>query len=523
MPIAHQFHTAQIQQLAQQIIRAPESIRREQMRASEILLREIEEERLYPFEYVQYRITGYRGDDTEQSMLLGSPLLGDLVALIAIVSRTLHISSSGMLSVKESSSRLGISQRTLSRLRHEGLVFYWVNEKSGRQRLGCTVELLEQFKERHCQRLQTASQFSRLSKIEQRDIVELALQYEGKGRTLSEVASELSKQSTRGHETIRSLLQKTPEVLSKIPKGKRLSRDDTREIEQEIKGGASWNALTSKYQRSASALRKAVARLRLNRLRSIQISYVELKVFSREDAEDVILAPQIVNCVPPPLLVLDSLESNAGRFADDGEETALISAMHLLRRRALQQLHLLKYSPSEHGMDRIETDLRWSFLLQQRLILQALPSSLAVLVQHVGRPLHELPSSRLLPLLKRTIEVIGKACGELDPSKSQNASRTPASILDRQLSIQERGSKPKQAAAMYKPIHIECPFHECVAWSYLIPTQNLPSIAQRQSIELETLVALKFGWQGKPRTCSEITQEVNRSEIWVRRQLRTWI
>jgi hypothetical protein len=154
-------------EFALQVERAPENIRRKQMLAAEELLHEIDDEGLYPIDYVVYRITAYRSDSANEVILLGSALRGDLVALVARVSRTLQLTDEGMLSVQEVAEQLQISTRTLSRLRSEGFLMYWVVQGNGKKRLGCSSQMIDDFVSRNKDRLTRASAFSRLSEIEQ--------------------------------------------------------------------------------------------------------------------------------------------------------------------------------------------------------------------------------------------------------------------------------------------------------------------------------------------------------------------
>tara|TARA_B100000959_G_scaffold281732_2_gene346522 strand:+ start:1065 stop:2630 length:1566 start_codon:yes stop_codon:yes gene_type:complete len=521
MPIASSFFIEHIKNFALEISRAPEKIRIQQMEAAEQLLQELEENTLYPYDYIIYRVTGYRGDAVNQPALLGSALLGDIVALIATVSRTLDLSSTGMMNVKQAAKKLHVSLRTLSRLRREGLVFHWVLESNGRRRLGCSSLTLTKFAKHNEKRMKSASNFSRLSDEEKKEIVTFALNLKGENRSLSEVSVEVSKQSGRDHETIRLLLQQKPEVVQTFHQTVQLSRKDVRDIEQELRMGTSWKELEKRYQRTAGAIQKKLARIRSTRLKKLDISHVELDVFSREDAEEIILGAQVSQNVIPIILLLDSLD-----FPDENSilnnEVSIISAMHLLRRRAGLHIKNIGYSPPLRDLDRIESDLRWSFLLQQQLVVGAMPSSLSVAVQHVGRPLQELPANRLDSLLKHVIRVIGETCSKLDPSKGQTVQKTPASVLDRNLSLIDTYSKPLRAAAKYKTIELHCPFHQIVPWSFLLPTEDLPTLAKKTSDELEQIVSLRYGWARSPKTIEEIASLVGRSSIWITRQLRAW-
>ncbi len=470
MPITSKFHLEHIYDLALQMKRAPEEVRKKQIQSAENLLIDLEEETIYPLDYVVYRITRYRGDAIEQPMLAGNALIGDIVSLIAIVSWTLDIDATGMLTVYEAAKELQISTRTVSRLRREGLVFYWVMEQDKRRRLGCTREMLQSFKERRKERLTSASRFSRLSAEEQHWIVDAALRYKGSGRSLNDVAVELSNESGRGHETIRVLLQDDEQVNALLRHPPPLSKHDAKVIERARRMGVSWESITTRYKRSADALRKSVARQRATQLKQLKILHIELDVFLRDDAQAVILGSSIVLDVPPPVLSIDPLTFGTCTIAQSASnEIAIVSAMHLLRKRASSQIKLLAYSPKVRSIDQIEQDLRWSFLLQQQLMLKAFPSSLAVAVQHAGRPLHELPSGRIVSLVQHVIRVVGDVCGMLDPSKGQTAAKTSASVLDRALSSLTVSQSKDIAAARQKPPLIHCPFHNAVPWSYLIP------------------------------------------------------
>ena len=80
MPITSKFHLEHIYDLALQMKRAPEEVRKKQIQSAENLLIDLEEETIYPLDYVVYRITRYRGDAIEQPMLAGNALIGDIVS-----------------------------------------------------------------------------------------------------------------------------------------------------------------------------------------------------------------------------------------------------------------------------------------------------------------------------------------------------------------------------------------------------------------------------------------------------------
>ena len=523
MPIALRFHIVQMEELATQMKRAPLHVRSQQLDVAEALICEIDGDMLYPLDYVIFRITKYRVETPTPPMLLGSALVSDLVALVAVVSKAMSLPASKMLTMTEVASELEVSQRTVNRLKHEGLAFRWVTELNGRVRLGCSIETLHLFRTKQKGRINKASSFSRLSNAEQDSVVQMASKYQGRGRTLNDVAKEIANTTGRGHETIRLLLREDDLLSNALVQKDILTRSDAKVIERALQRGVSWKDLQIKYSKTTNAMRGAVARLQASRLKQFAIPSIELEVFNRKDAKEVILSPSIVRSCLPPVLSLDLFQMDISRFElTVADETSIVSAMHLLRMDSRKCIKGFSYTPSEQTIDLVETNLRWSFLLQQRLMLFAFPSALNVATQHVGRPLYELPEIQLASILKIVISTIGEVCGSLDPIANQTAVKTTSAVLDRRLSSLPDLKISKRAAAKYVPQGFLCPFHGVVSWGRLIPTQDLPERAiQANNVDQARAVALKYGWEGFPRTNDEIENELGKSHIWVRRVVQS--
>ena len=522
MPIAPQFLTKQITELASQIKLAPVRVQVEQMKNIESLLVELNDELMYPLDYIIFRILGIRSNELKPPMLSGRTVVRDLVTSLAVISRKMHLPSGETLSLKDIEKKLGVSARTVNRLRHEGLPLYWVIEPNGRRRLGCHPQSLATFQKRKKQRLVQARHFNRLSFKERNMLIQHAMEKFEDGKTINEVALELKGSSGRGLETIRALLKKNVEIAQMFSLKPALTRQDARDIEAGIKEGKSWSDLAAKFNRSKNALRGAVARLRGLRLRGYNIPYVDLPVFTRSDAREVILNASVVQNCLPPILEIDVLDIDSkATLLNTEDETAIISAMHLLKRCATQNIKALKYTPNESLLDEIETDLRWSFLLQQSLILAALPIALSVATQHAGRPLKELPARQKHFFCNVTISIACEVCGCLDLSSNQSVSKTTALMVDRQLTLGHADHIPKRAAARTVPTKIKFPFYDSIAWSKLMPKSNL-LLKEELSPQQKQIVCLKFGWGGFPRTNLEIANFLKVSRNLVSRTLRTY-
>ncbi len=498
------------------------AVRESQVEAAEALVSEIVDEDAYPIDYLVFRLTGYRGEMDDPPIAIGSAVRSDLSAFVAVVTRSMALSADEMLSVEDVARHLGVSGRTVSRLRRRGLVMRWVQESDGRRRLGCMRETLDAFRARAEKRLRPARAFSRMDEAQRRAIRTAAMGYRGTSRSINRVARDLARRTGRGRETIRSLLLSDPAVVQAIGIRGPLQRRDARVIERAVRMGMSWEALEEHFGRTQDALRRAVLRLRADRLRSWNIGFVELEMFGREDAEAVILGALEQAWAEAPVLSMEiPVVGDDVMGIEEQVETSLVAAMNLLRRRAAVAAADLPYAAGFDGIDRIETDLRWSFQLQQALVRAALPDAFAVAAQHAGRPLSELPGEAATALAHQVISTTAGAVEELDPSRGQRLLGLVRLRVDRSLSQAAVGLAGGRAAARrVGPLVIDHPFRGLVPWSRLIPSRDLPATAT--SPEVSDALAVRFGWRGPARTLKETADILGQSPQWLYRHLRRW-
>src|SRR5262245_52760305 len=119
-------HPALKQLRDQQTRYAPKERRLEQIDRAEQLLSEIEDVRRYPYEYVCYRITGFRPEAWPALILEGSDVQHDLRLFVedlsATARQTVEQVAEPVLTVEEVSRRYQVSARTVTRWRRQGLV-----------------------------------------------------------------------------------------------------------------------------------------------------------------------------------------------------------------------------------------------------------------------------------------------------------------------------------------------------------------------------------------------------------------
>lgn len=517
MPLAPRFASSHMEGLALQVRRAPEAVRLRQLQAAEDLVWEIEEDGLFPLDYVTYRVTGYRGEDADPPMLPGSSLLCDLVALVAMVSRSLAIPADGMLDLDGVARRLRVSPRTVSRLRRRGLPMRWVVD-GDRRRLGCSEALVDRFRSRWRGHARAAG-FSRMDEAQRRALIVSALAEADTGRSMYEVARLLARRSGRGVETVRGILLADPSVVATLGDRGPLTRQDARVIERALRRGIPWSTLLPRYGCTRGGARRALLRLRADRLHGWPIDQVALEVFARPDAGGILLSsPHAVDCPPPvPRALLEELLIEQSPLPE-ADETAIVAAMHFLRWRAAAAVGELPYGPSAADLDRIETDLRWAFALQQRLVGACLGVAGAVATQHLQQSIYDLPGRRASSLVRELIDLVGQAVSALDPSRGQRLAGVVRQAVDRHLSRSPRRRRarravPRGAAA---PALLR-PFHSITPWSSLVPGRDLPAATDDEAVR--ACVELRYGWRGRPRTMDEVAEETGRSMQWLARRL----
>src|SRR5262245_13393853 len=119
-------HPAMKQLRDQQTRYAPKERRLEQIERAESLLGEIEESKPYPYEYLCYRITGFRPDGWSALVLDGGEVKHDLRLFVEDLSSTVRQPveqlTEPVLTVAEVSQRYSVSTRTVTRWRRQGLV-----------------------------------------------------------------------------------------------------------------------------------------------------------------------------------------------------------------------------------------------------------------------------------------------------------------------------------------------------------------------------------------------------------------
>ncbi|MGE3107679.1 MAG: hypothetical protein AB7G11_02025 [Phycisphaerales bacterium] len=254
MPPLPRLHIPAIQALERDLRFAPPAALRRQIDRLEALCAELigePPERVYPLDWIVFRITGYRSDSGSPvearaagsrsgsqaggaALLAGRDLLADLVALIERLCDAARLAESDLadepgptgperewLDPEALCARWNVSRKTLDRFRREGLPARRVRSRAAasragqqgasgapRTRLVFRRRIVEQFERHHASRLTHAGSFTRIDPEVRRKILRLAPKYHARlGWTLNQTAGRLASRFNRSHEAVRQVLR----------------------------------------------------------------------------------------------------------------------------------------------------------------------------------------------------------------------------------------------------------------------------------------------------------------------------
>ena len=139
-----EYKSPELRELRDQQIRfAPRPKKLQQVEAAERLIAEIDGEKTYPYDYVCFRITGYRPSESVTSKFLGEDLLHDLRLFVEDLSDSADMAADNIgeqvLTVEELAKQFNVSTKTISRWRELGLVSRRL-VFDGRKRVGFSAQ-----------------------------------------------------------------------------------------------------------------------------------------------------------------------------------------------------------------------------------------------------------------------------------------------------------------------------------------------------------------------------------------------
>jgi len=292
-------HPALKQLKEQQSRFAPRERRLEQIERAEQLLAEIDPARHYPYEYLCFRITGFRPEGSPALVLDGQDVRHDLRLFVEDLSGTVGQKAEQalepVLTVDAVSRRFNVSTRTVTRWREQGLVArrFIIG---GRTKVGFLESSLTRFVESHRDQIDRGTRFRQLSDEERDEIVRRARRMAQVGRGgLVEVARRIARKLQRSTETVRTTLKAYdrdhPDRALFPPATGPLDGDAKVQIFKQFRRGVSVEVLSRQFGRTRSSIYRVVNEMRARRMLAAKLEYMPHPSFDGPDAAADILGP----------------------------------------------------------------------------------------------------------------------------------------------------------------------------------------------------------------------------------------
>jgi RNA polymerase sigma factor (sigma-70 family) len=387
----------------QQTRYAPRERRLEQVQRAEVLLGEIEGTRRYPYDYLCFRITGFRPEGWPALLLDGGDVQHDLRLFVEDLSATArqaieHVDEP-VLTVDEVSRRYNVSTRTVTRWRRQGLVARrFVID--GRTKVGFLESSLQRFVTAHRSQVERGSRFRQLTEAEREEIIRrarrMALVRPGQAG-LVEIARRIARKMSRSTETVRLTLRAYDRdhpdraiFPSSVPS---LDDEAKAQIYLRYRMGTSAEVLARQYGRTRSSVYRVINEMRAGRILGTKLELIDHSSFSVPEAAAAILGPvpepadgkpprrpKAPKGLPPYLSSLYEVP-----LLDREQEMHLFRKMNYLKKLAHDRRNKVEPSRAKTSdLDEIERLQEEALAVKNQIIRSNLRLVVSIAKRHVG-------------------------------------------------------------------------------------------------------------------------------------------
>lgn len=296
-----QIKNKDLAELLMQVRFAPPAKRRIQVENAEQLLTIIEKDKDYPFEFVCYRITGFRPRGEARRRLITADELADdlrifIWKLSGQVAEPTESQPEEIYTKEQLAVKLYVSTKTIDRWRKRGLDVRKYVFEDGRKRLGFSQSAVERFLKKTGDLADKASRFTRMSAEQRKTIIDRAATLSSETKmSRRKIIARIAAETRRSQETIRCVLinyeKSHPDKAGAMRKsGGLLSPTEAAEIDRLRKQKTSIKELMRRFGRSRSSIYRILKQRRLHSLLVKKIEFIKSEEFLEFDAEMKILS-----------------------------------------------------------------------------------------------------------------------------------------------------------------------------------------------------------------------------------------
>jgi len=295
-----QIQNHNLAELLVQLRFTPAKKRHKQLENAEKLLLSLEKDRVYPFEFVFFKITGFPPKDLScLQPIEAEALADDLRIFISKLSSRLAPPASSqsqkVYTIDQLAETAGVSTKTIHRWRKLGLIARKFIFDDGKKRFGFLQSAVDDFFAANPTLVKKAKAFRRLTKNEKQQIIKRASAL-ARETSLSrrQIIAAIASETQKAHETIRYTIgnyqKANPQKQVFKTNSHRLSPADAAELYRLYNHGTSIRELTCKYRRNKSSIYRIIAQQRAKALLSQKIEFITSAEFHQPDAAEKILS-----------------------------------------------------------------------------------------------------------------------------------------------------------------------------------------------------------------------------------------
>jgi RNA polymerase sigma factor (sigma-70 family) len=289
-------------QLARELTAGLLRLRKGYVDAAEELAQRLKSDQEYPFEYVVYRLTGYRPAASERPRQppTGRSLRSDLLRLMLDLCDSFELRTSDYKDRVYDSPALAkhfqVSTKTVQRWRRRGLPARRLVFPDGKKRIAFLERSVLAFARSHRRLVKRSMKFSQLTEEEREEIIRRAKRMARFANcTLSDAAKRLAGRMGRAVETIRYTIRKHdrehPEQAVFPHMSEPLTEQEKAGVYRGFLGDDSVADLAKRFKRTRGSIYRIVNEMRARQLLHRPISYVYNPQFDLPNADEIILGP----------------------------------------------------------------------------------------------------------------------------------------------------------------------------------------------------------------------------------------
>jgi len=289
----NQYHNDALRELRDQQVRfTPTEKKLEQIERAEALLREIDAEKTYSYEYVCWRVTTYRPENSPLSTMTGEELRADLHNFIEDLSESCDLHAKEMNqpvhTVEELTKMFNVSSKTISRWRQQGLVSRKLIFDGGRKRVAFLHSSVDRFIKDNKEKVKRGERFSQLTELDKEEIIERSRRLARAGGCPAEVARRIARHMNRSVETIRYTIkqfdEKYPDLAIFPDQTGPLNLEMKERIYADFLSGKCPDDIARRYCRTRTTVYRVVNEMRAKAIMELPLDFIDNPEFHRRGA-----------------------------------------------------------------------------------------------------------------------------------------------------------------------------------------------------------------------------------------------